>query len=212
MVGGLAGEMPTGTVSFRSASQLLGTAPVHPTVPGADRAYLETSSLPAGNHEIVATYSGDDAIEPSSAPPFEQTIDEKVLPSSCAPPNVRTRVLVFRGRNQVRLVARNRGAAPARVTLRFMDHHGRDSMLLGGLTREVAVDGMVRVVRRLGAAEMKRLRRARGGFAADVAIAAALGSCASQSSRPLAVRRLVSGQRVWFQQDSIRQVLPRNTR
>ncbi|HEX3736437.1 MAG TPA: Ig-like domain-containing protein, partial [Solirubrobacterales bacterium] len=217
VVGGLPDETPAGTVSFRSGGQLLGTAPVHPTVPGAGRADLETSSLPTGSHEIVATYSGDDAIEPSSAPPFTQTIDGKALALetpglACTAPNVRARILVFRRRGQVRLVVRNRAAAPAQVTVRFEDEHGPGAKLLGKLSREVSGDGMVRVVERLAPAEMKRLRRARDGFAADVAIAARPGGCASESSRPLSVRRLVSGQRVWFQHDSIRQELPKNTR
>lgn len=220
VVGGLAGETPAGTVSFRSADQLLGTAQVHPTVAGAGRAELETSSLPIGSHQIVATYSGDEAIESSSAPPFAQTVDAQALalepppqaPPACTPRNVRARLLVFGKRNQIRLVARNRAAAPAKVTVRFSDEHGHHSKLLGKLDGEVAGDGMVRVIKRLPAAEMKRLRHAGGGFAVEVAVAAGAGDCAVESSRPLSVGRLVSGQRVWFQRDSIPKELPPNGR
>jgi hypothetical protein len=59
---------------------------------------------------------------------------------------------------------------------------------------------------------MKRLRRAGGGIEASIAVTAAPGYCAEESVRPLSLRRLVSGQRVWFQDDSVRRDLPADSR
>ena len=216
VVGGLPGETPAGTVSFSAGSQLLGKAPVQPTVAGAGRARIETSALAAGSHQIVASYSGDDAIEPSASPPITQIVNGTALglpPPACALRNVRARVLVFRGRNEVRLVARYRAAAPATVTIRFGDERGRGAArVLGKLTHQFAGEDRVRVVRHLPAAEMKRLRHAHRGFAASIAVAGSPGYCAEESSQPLSVRRLVSGQRVWFQSNSDPAELPANSR
>jgi hypothetical protein len=71
---------------------------------------------------------------------------------------------------------------------------------------------MFRVVRKLPAAEMRRLRRAGGGISASIVVAGAPGHCAEESDHPLSLRRLVSGQRVWFQDDSVRRDLPADSR
>jgi hypothetical protein len=217
-VGGLPPETPAGIVTFSSGSQVLGTAPVHPSEVGEGRAELETSALAAGSHEIVARYSGDEAIEPSSSLPIIQVVDGGAKPqpaaaAACAARNIRARALVFRGRNEIRLVARNRADAPATVKIRFSDERGRGkTKVLGTVRHQFAGKGMHRVVRKVPAAEMKRLRRAGGGIAASIVVAGAPGYCGEESAHPLSVRRLVSGQRVWFEDGSAGHELPGNSR
>ena len=48
-------------------------------VGGSDRAQFTTSTLTAGSHTISATYSGDAKVNPSSAGPLTQTVNNKVL-------------------------------------------------------------------------------------------------------------------------------------
>ncbi len=216
-VGGLPPETPAGTVTFSSGLQVLGTAPVQQSEMGEARAELETSALPAGTHEIVARYNGDDAIEPSSSLPVTQVVNggakPQPAPTACAARNVRARALVFRKRNEIRLVARNRADVPATVKVRFSDEGGRGTTkALGTVHHEFAGKGMFRVVRKLPAAEMRRLRRASGGISASIVVAGAPGYCAEESGHPLSVHRLVSGQRVWFQDGSAGNELPRNSR
>ena len=50
--------VPTGTVTFTNGSTTLGTASVV-SVSGTYQASIQTAALPAGNNNIVATYSGD---------------------------------------------------------------------------------------------------------------------------------------------------------
>jgi len=216
-VGGLPPETPAGTVTFSAGSQVLGTEPVQQSEVGEARAELETTALSAGSHEIVARYNGDDAIEPSSSLPITQVVtgDAKPqpAPAACAARNVRARVLVFRGRNEIRLVARNRADAPATVKVRFTDERGRGKpKSLGTVRHQFSGEGMHRVVRKLPAAEMRRLRQAGDGISASIAVTGAPGYCAEESAHPLSVRRLVSGQRVWFQDGSAGHELPPNSR
>ncbi|MFS3129479.1 Ig-like domain repeat protein [Nocardioides sp. Bht2] len=64
-VGTAGTDAPTGTVTFRSAGQVLGQSGV-----AADgKAEVTLDTLPAGNHDIVATYSGDDVHRASSSAP-----------------------------------------------------------------------------------------------------------------------------------------------
>ena len=51
--------IPTGTVTFTSGSTTLGTAPLEPAAGGLFEATFSTTSLAAGNYNVVATYSGD---------------------------------------------------------------------------------------------------------------------------------------------------------
>jgi hypothetical protein len=53
-----ASTVPTGTVTFTTGSTTLGTSSVI-TLSGTFQASITTSSLPAGNNIVVATYSGD---------------------------------------------------------------------------------------------------------------------------------------------------------
>jgi hypothetical protein len=59
----LAGDIPTGSVSFLIGTQLLGTAPVD----DMGRATFTTSALPLGTIEITARYNGDFCFQGSDA-------------------------------------------------------------------------------------------------------------------------------------------------
>jgi hypothetical protein len=79
-----AGPLPTGTVSFESDGEALGSAPVED---GAE-ATLKLASLPLGAHEITALYSGDDRFEPGRGEAIEVVDDAAVaaiLTSSANP-------------------------------------------------------------------------------------------------------------------------------
>jgi hypothetical protein len=88
VLGGLPGESPAGTVTFADGTTTLATVGVHATLPGAGAATFETDALAAGSHEIVATYSGDDAIDPSVSAPVAQTVEGPLTPLE--PPSTTT--------------------------------------------------------------------------------------------------------------------------
>ncbi|HEX6000987.1 MAG TPA: Ig-like domain-containing protein [Hyphomicrobiaceae bacterium] len=58
-----AGRAPTGGVTFKADDGILGSAPVADGL-----ATLTVASLPAGRHEVAATYGGDDRYRESTAP------------------------------------------------------------------------------------------------------------------------------------------------
>ncbi len=64
---------PTGTVTFRSADDVLGTADLE-LVDGRVQATLEVEGLAAGNHEVTATYSGDGSRAASTSPSYTQVV------------------------------------------------------------------------------------------------------------------------------------------
>jgi predicted component of type VI protein secretion system len=86
VLAGLPGASPTGIVMFAEGSTRLATAPVDASVPGAAVAKYETARLPVGDHEIVATYLGNDAINPSASPPISQVVQEPAIPLEPPPP------------------------------------------------------------------------------------------------------------------------------
>jgi hypothetical protein len=227
VLGGLPGESPAGTVTFSDGSTSLGTAPVHATLPGQGAAAFETDGLSFGTHHVVATYSGDDAIDPSSAAPIAQTVNARASDlepptthssprpspaSTCELRKVRARLFIYRSRDAIRLVARYLAPAPGEVTVRFRAGEGEPG-LLGTLSRTFQKqDRLLRVVKKLPAKQMERLRREHHGFQVSVALKDAPGYCARSFSKDLSIRRLDSDQLVWFQADSSRHVLPDNSR
>lgn len=64
---------PTGTVTFHSGGEVLGTADLE-SVDGRSQASLEISGLGAGNHPVTATYSGDANRASSTSAPFTQVV------------------------------------------------------------------------------------------------------------------------------------------
>lgn len=61
---------PTGSVTFSSGGTALGTVPVD----GSGNAVLTTTTVPVGNHSIVATYSGDDEYNSTSSSPASLSV------------------------------------------------------------------------------------------------------------------------------------------
>jgi len=66
------GSSPTGTVKFASNGSTIGGCGTVALVTG--KAQCPTSTLPAGTHSIVATYSGDPGNASSSSPPLSQMV------------------------------------------------------------------------------------------------------------------------------------------
>jgi hypothetical protein len=67
---GGSGSAPTGTVSFSSGGNAIGSAPVG----AGGAAAITTSSLPVGTDAITATYSGDSNYSSSASSPLTETI------------------------------------------------------------------------------------------------------------------------------------------
>ncbi len=67
-----AGVVPTGTVELRSGGTRIAGARLRAT--DAGEAVVELSALAAGTHRISATYSGDDAVLPATAPVVSLTV------------------------------------------------------------------------------------------------------------------------------------------
>ncbi|HLW84561.1 MAG TPA: Ig-like domain repeat protein [Candidatus Sulfotelmatobacter sp.] len=68
---------PTGTVTFKSGTTVLGKVPLTGNI-----ASLSTSALTAGKHSIKAVYSGDGAFKGSTSPTLKQVVNK--YPSSTA--------------------------------------------------------------------------------------------------------------------------------
>jgi hypothetical protein len=64
---------PTGTVTFTEGSTVLGTAPVR-TVGGRQQASITLASLSAGEHHVVAAYSGSEQFAASTSAAFVQDV------------------------------------------------------------------------------------------------------------------------------------------
>jgi hypothetical protein len=71
-----AGLIPTGTVAFSSDGVGIGSAPLG----AGGQASLTVATLPAGTHQIVATYSGSALLNPSTSPPLTQVIVGPIPP------------------------------------------------------------------------------------------------------------------------------------
>jgi hypothetical protein len=167
------------------------------------------SGLAPGPHEVRAAYSGAPLYDPSQAT-LVQTVGP---PPPCKVRDVRGRLLLFRSRDAVRIVARYRAAAPGDVVVRFFARgpHGTRGHLLGKLEHTFSKPGRERVTQNLPAATMRRLRRS-SGFLVSFAVREAPGYCARVFGEDLGIRRRVSGQQVWFQTNSNRSKLPADSR
>ena len=61
---------PTGTVTFRNGSKILGTSPLN-----GGTAKFSTAALAVGRHRISASYSGDTNFAASTSPPLNQVVN-----------------------------------------------------------------------------------------------------------------------------------------
>ncbi|TQK69996.1 Ig-like domain-containing protein [Nocardioides sp. SLBN-35] len=65
---------PTGTVTFRSGGNVIGTVPLA-TVEGQQRATLDVDGLAAGSYTLTATYSGDATRAGATSPELSQVVE-----------------------------------------------------------------------------------------------------------------------------------------
>lgn len=70
-VSGTGGGTPTGTVAFKEGSTLLGSS----SLGGNSTAIFTTRALRAGQHNIVAYYSGDSSFAASQSSPYSQQVN-----------------------------------------------------------------------------------------------------------------------------------------
>lgn len=77
---------PTGTVTFSDGSQILGTVPL-----SQGTATLQVSSLGDGDHQIIASYSGDSTFLAGSSSPAMYSVSPRPLLSVAHPPRSATR-------------------------------------------------------------------------------------------------------------------------
>jgi hypothetical protein len=170
------------------------------------------AGLAVGAHSVHAAYSGAPLYDPSQGS-LVQTVDAEPAPppTACKLLAVRGRMLVHRSRDSIRLVARYRTAAKARVKVEFFTRQGEDDSgrRLGTLRRSFAKRGLARLDLPLPASQMKRLRQTSAGFIAHLTAAGDPGYCATAFDKDLSIRRQVADQQVWFQSDSARADLPR---
>jgi hypothetical protein len=73
VTGSGAAGAPTGSVTFQEGTTTLGTGPLSGSG-GTAKATFTTSSLPAGNHTIIASYGGDNTFASSSSAGLTQTV------------------------------------------------------------------------------------------------------------------------------------------
>jgi hypothetical protein len=170
--------------------------------------------LDAGTHTVRAAYSGAPLYDPSQGTLVQEVAAPPAPdPAACKLLAVRGRMLVYRSRSAVRLVARYRTAARAKVKIDFYARQGENDKgrHLGTLARTFAKRALARLDLPLGAKQMTRLRRAPAGFIAYLTVAGDPGYCSQAFSKDLSIRRQVANQLVWFQSDSARADLPRDS-
>lgn len=131
-------------------------------------------------------------------------------PPKCRLRAMRARFFVFRRRNRIRLVSRYRAAVPGRVRVVFFKR-----LRGGGVGPRVgALDahfgrrpyrwGMVREARPRSPVEMRRFRRSRWGYVAQLRVAGAPGYCRQYLNLDLVQLKRFFRQYVWFQRGSFR--------
>ena len=131
-------------------------------------------------------------------------------PPQCRMRAMRARFFVFRRRDRIRLVSRYRAAVPARVAIDFYERRpgGEPGRRVGTLRtrfgRRPHRWGRNRVARRRGRAEMRRFRRSRRGYVAQLRVSGAPGYCRQYLNLDLVQLKRFYGQYVWFQRGSFR--------
>ena len=77
---------PTGSVTFKDGSTVLGTQPLS----ASGQASYQTSSLAAGTHSITAVYSGDSTYASSTSPALSQSVNQASTGTSISGPSSST--------------------------------------------------------------------------------------------------------------------------
>ena len=128
--------------------------------------------------------------------------DPRVPPQECLLRTARARLFTFSSQSRVRLVIRYTAFAPGEVYVDYRLAGGRGSLKLGTAHQHFAKAGLLRAGEHLSENAMDRIRAARR-FTVTMSIPAAPRYCRRYETRQLTIRRMVHGQAVWFQSDSI---------
>lgn len=176
--------------------------PLGELAPGERRRYLFELELPQGSGNRLQSRRGrlDLAWTARAAGP----------PPKCRLRDMRARFFVFRGRNRIRLVSRYRAAVPARVHIDFYERrpNGDFGRKVGTLSTRFGSHPhrwkRNRVARRRSPIEMRRFRRIRGGYVAQLRVSGAPGYCRQYLNLDLVELKRFYGQYVWFQRGSFR--------
>lgn len=195
---------PRGVRLYAGPLAALPRLPLAEMGPGASHRFTFRLGLPAGVGNELQSRSGsfDLVWSATAAGP----------PPQCRLRAMRSRFFVFRGRNRIRLVARYRAAVPGRVRVVFYERlrGGRIGRRVGRLDARFKRHryrwGMIRVAHRRPPAEMRRFRRLRKGYVAQLWVAGTPGYCRQYLNLDLVQLKRFYRQYVWFQRGSFRTV------
>lgn len=180
----------------------MGRLPLGEMAPGEAREYEFLVELPPGG--------GDELQGRSTTADLVWTAQAAGPPPKCRLRAMRARFFVFRRRNRIRLVSRYRARVPARVAIDFFERrpNGAPGRRVGTLRtsfkRRPVRWGRNRVARRRSLAEMRRFRRSRGGFVAQLRVSGAPGYCRQYLNLDLVQLKRFYGQYTWFQRGSFK--------
>lgn len=124
------------------------------------------------------------------------------LPKACVLQVARARVFVFASKQKVRLVIRYKAYRPAEVTVSYALSGTKGKLTLGSATSQFKKAGVFRLPERLGKGAIGKVRAAKL-FKVKFKIAGTPSSCGRYYTKSLTIPRVVSGQPVWFQSDSV---------
>lgn len=180
----------------------LPSLPLGRLAPGASAEFRFRATLPRG--------SGDELQGKSGSVDLIWSARAAGPPPKCRLRAMRARFFIFRGRNRIRLVSRYRAAVPGRVRVVFFKRlrggevGGRIGVLNARFGRRPHRWGRVRVALRRPPAEMRRFRRSKHGYVAQLQVAGAPGYCRQYLNLDLVQLKRFYGQYVWFQRGSFR--------
>jgi hypothetical protein len=124
------------------------------------------------------------------------------LPKACVLRVARARVFVFASKQKVRLVIRYTAYRPADVTVSYALSGAKGKLALGSATSRFKKAGLFRLPEPLGKTAIGKVRAAKL-FKVKFKIAGTPSSCGRYYTKRLTIPKVVSGQPVWFQSDSI---------
>ena len=124
------------------------------------------------------------------------------LPKACVLQVARARVFVFASKQKVRLVIHYKAYRPADVTVSYSLSGAKGKLALGTAEGHFKKAGLFRLPEPLGKTAIGKVRAAKQ-FKVKFKIAGTPSSCGRYYSKRLTIPKVVSGQPVWFQSDSI---------
>lgn len=176
--------------------------PLGELAPGERRLYRFVLELPRGSDNDLQGRRGS----------LDLTWSARAAgpPPRCRLRDMRARFFIFRGRNRIRLVSRYRAAVSARVQIDFYERrkNGDFGRKVGTLSTRFGSHPhrwkRNRVARKRPRSVMKRFRRIRRGFVAQLRVSGAPGYCRQYLNLDLVELKRFYGQYVWFQRGSFR--------